>query len=159
MENLGIKKISNTDFFTLVEEELAVKGKVRFRVKGISMLPLLRSNRDEVLLAACHTNRLQPGDICLFRYKGFHILHRFLYRRGDIFYFQGDNVVTRIEQCSGEDIVGKVEVIYREGQVSPVTSSKWKILIRLNRCKLRARMLVSASIPSSIKNLLKKYIR
>lgn len=159
MENLGTKKMSNMDFFTLVEEELVSKGKVRFRVKGVSMLPLLRSNRDEVLLIACNISQLQPGDICLFKYKGFHILHRLLYRRGDIFYFQGDNVVTRIEQCRGEDIVGKVEVIYREGLVSPIISSKWKTLIFFNRCKLRIRMLVSACIPSSIKNLLKKFFR
>lgn len=72
-------QLSNRLFFEQVEAMLAEGHEVQIRMKGHSMRPLLRSERDRVVLAPCtDPARLQPGDVVLFRCEGRHILHRIL---------------------------------------------------------------------------------
>ena len=74
--------LPNQLFFAEVEAMLAEGREVQIRMKGHSMRPLLRSERDRVVLAPCtDPARLQPGDVVLFRCCGRHILHRIV-RRG-----------------------------------------------------------------------------
>ena len=105
---------SNSEFFSLVAQELAEEGKVRFRVKGVSMQPLLRNDRDEVLLEKCNAYDLKKGDIILFRYLGGHILHRIYKIEAGKFYMKGDNTYGAKEFCWAEDILGKVTTFYRQ---------------------------------------------
>lgn len=87
MEGKSKITLSNKLFFSWVEEEIAAGRSVRFSVKGYSMMPLLRSEVDEVELEPVDSNRchsseecngkaIKVGDILLFRYLGQHILHR-----------------------------------------------------------------------------------
>ena len=97
-------RIPNSLFFNEVEAILAEGREVRIRMRGNSMLPLLRSDRDTVVLtpiaaygaAAAQAapgsaaagrpeagekhgtglEALRAGDIVLFRHRGRHILHR-----------------------------------------------------------------------------------
>ena len=86
-------QLSNRLFFEQVEAMLAEGHEVQIRMKGHSMRPLLRSERDIAVLtpiardtaANSDTDRLpsgsqalQPGDVVLFRCEGRHILHRIL---------------------------------------------------------------------------------
>lgn len=72
-------QLSNRLFFEQVEAMLAEGHEVQIRMKGHSMRPLLRSERDQVVLTPCaDPARLQPGDVVLFRCEGRHILHRIL---------------------------------------------------------------------------------
>ncbi len=60
--------LPNQLFFAEVEAMLAEGREVQIRMKGHSMRPLLRSERDRVVLAPCtDPARLQPGDVVLFR--------------------------------------------------------------------------------------------
>ena len=69
--------LPNQLFFAEVEAMLAEGREVQIRMKGHSMRPLLRSERDQVVLTPCaDPARLQPGDVVLFRCCGRHILHR-----------------------------------------------------------------------------------
>lgn len=71
--------LPNQLFFAEVEAMLAEGREVQIRMKGHSMRPLLRSERDQVVLTPCaDPARLQPGDVVLFRCEGRHILHRIL---------------------------------------------------------------------------------
>ena len=65
-----MKQIPNELFFTWVETEIAEGNSVRFRLKGQSMFPLLRNERDEVVIYPCVADELQPMDVVLFRYQG-----------------------------------------------------------------------------------------
>lgn len=58
-----MKCIPNDVFFAWVESEIAEGHSVRFRLKGQSMFPLLRNERDEVVLYPCHENELRPMDV------------------------------------------------------------------------------------------------
>ena len=129
------KEIANQEFFSLMEQVIDDSGKVRFRVKGVSMQPLLRNNRDEVLLSKLGSRTPQIGDICLFKFNGHYILHRFMSRKGDILYMRGDNVLGNFEWCKLEDVVGIVDVVYRgQKEISP-HSVFWHYLTLVHRFK------------------------
>ena len=69
--------LPNQLFFAEVEAMLSEGREVQIRMKGHSMRPLLRSERDQVVLTPCtDPARLRPGDVVLFRCCGRHILHR-----------------------------------------------------------------------------------
>ena len=152
----NLKSMSNDCFFALLEQELADHFSVRFRVKGTSMEPLLRDNRDEVQLIAYKGQSLTPGNICLFKFNGRYILHRYLRQEGNRLCFQGDNVVTHYEYCTPNEVVGVVKTIYRDAKVFPGDTTEWKYLILLNRFKQRVRLVIAACIPRSIKNFIKR---
>lgn len=142
-----LKKIPNDVFFAFAEEELKTNGKVRLRVKGVSMYPLLRDGRDEVLIARFGGGELKKGDIALFRYRKGHILHSFVKKESGFYFMKGINVIGNGEKCRREDILGVVEKIFREcrknaggdgfREINP-DSLKWKSAVSLR--KLRCRL-------------------
>jgi len=59
--------LPNQLFFAEVEAMLSEGREVQIRMKGHSMRPLLRSERDQVVLTPCtDPARLRPGDVVLF---------------------------------------------------------------------------------------------
>ena len=119
-------KVSNDIFFAWVEEEIAQGKPVRFRLKGNSMFPLLKNEKDSVILEKCPTDELKPMDVVLFRYRGSHVLHRIIQRNGDDLLIQGDGSIVAIEQCTVNDVVGKVTSICRSsGKV--LSENDWKL--------------------------------
>lgn len=129
-----MKKVFNDVFFAWVEEEIAQGKPVRFRLKGNSMFPLLRNMKDSVILEKCSMHDLKPMDVVLFRYRGTHVLHRIIQRTGDDLLIQGDGSIVAMEQCTVNDVVGKVTGICRpSGKIVSVENWKWKLSSRLWR--------------------------
>lgn len=128
------KQVPNECFFAWVEAELEAGRSVRFRVKGRSMLPLLRGLKDEVVVAPCPDGALRRGEAVLFRYRGRHVLHRVVGRSGDRYRMQGDGVWTACEECGRADIVGVVRKVVRpSGRVVETRSMLWRLESRLWR--------------------------
>ncbi len=46
-------------------------------LKGFSMRPFLRHQRDVIVLAPIESDKLCKGMVVLFRYRGAHLLHRY----------------------------------------------------------------------------------
>ena len=116
-----MKAIPNKLFFDYVAERLSTGDNVRLRLKGNSMFPLLRNNRDIVVLAPCACEALAPMDVVLFRYRGDYVLHRIVRRNGDSLLMQGDGVYASYEQCTVGDVVGRVVAVCRQsGRVDDV---------------------------------------
>ena len=126
-----MKTIPNDYFFIFVEEEISKGKNVRFRVKGFSMLPVIRNMRDDVILYPCNPEELQPLDIVLFKFNGRHILHRIIRKEGDTFIIQGDGIYASHEYCKPEDIVGKVEYIIRGKHTISVHSKSFRVYSKL----------------------------
>lgn len=138
-----VKTVSNSLFFSWVEEEIAKGNEVRFKLKGVSMSPLIRNEKDDVILAPCKTEELKPMDVVLFRYKGRHLLHRIIRRDGDRLWIQGDGSFVAIEQCTVHDVVGKVAWICRpSGKLISVNSRQWRLSSRMWRCSDSIRRLL-----------------
>ena len=107
---------------------------VILRLKGNSMFPLLRNGKDVVVLEKCPAESLQPMDVVLFRYRGKHVLHRIILRNGNDLLIQGDGSIVAKEQCTINDVVGKVPGICRpSGKILSVESWKWTLPSRLWR--------------------------
>lgn len=127
-----MKCIPNEIFFAWVESEIAEKRSVRFRLKGQSMFPLLRNERDEVVLYPCKGEKLRPMDVVLFRYQGKHILHRILRMEGEHIYLRGDGSYVAKEECTTTDVIGIVREIKRpSGKVISVDAWQWRLTSRL----------------------------
>ena len=60
---MGMKRIANECFFAWVESEIKSGRSVKFRVKGNSMMPLLRNGKDEVVAKDGADHRAEPGDV------------------------------------------------------------------------------------------------
>ena len=129
-----MKKVANNVFFSWLEEEIAQGKPVRFRLKGHSMFPLLRNGKDEVILEKCFPENLKPMDVVLFRYRGKHVLHRIIRREGERLLIQGDGSIVAKEECTVDDVIGKVVQICRpSGKEIPVGSWQWTIPSRVWR--------------------------
>ena len=107
---------------------------VILRLKGNSMFPLLRNGKDVVVLGKCPAESLQPMDVVLFRYRGKHVLHRIIRREGERLLIQGDGSIVAKEECTVDDVIGKVVQICRpSGKEIPVGSWQWTIPSRVWR--------------------------
>ena len=71
-------------------------------------------------------------DVVLFRYRGKHVLHRIICREGERLLIQGDGSIVAKEECTVDDVVGKVVQICRpSGKEIPVGSWQWTWSIAL----------------------------
>lgn len=123
-----MKQITNDRFFARVEAEISDGRRVRFRIKGHSMRPLLRDGKDEVVLAPCRAEEVKRRDVVLFRYRGRHLLHRVIGKTGGRYRMQGDGICTSYEECGPEDIIGVVMTVYRPGGRCMETASvRWRL--------------------------------
>lgn len=130
-----MKQLSNEEFFSWVESEIADGRSVIFRVKGDSMLPLLRSGKEKVVLYPCRNGEPKKGDIILFRYKGRHLLHRIVKKENHNYLLQGDGVCTSYEECAEKDVIGIVrEVCHPSGKTVLVNSLSWQLAGHLWLC-------------------------
>ena len=116
-----MKTLANDIFFAQVESEIAAGRSVRFKVKGHSMYPLLRNNKDEVTLSPL-TRDPAVMDIVLFRYRGKHVLHRIIAIEGNTYTIQGDGIYLSCEKCTRKDIIGVVTQIHKKNGLEINTS-------------------------------------
>ena len=124
--------IPNDVFFASVCESLAEGRPVTFTVKGYSMFPFMRNEKDRVCLERYDGRMLAVGEVILFRYHGKHILHRIysaemspggrpLYRT------MGDGNVRGVEYARPEDISGvMLKRITPAGNEWYCNSASWK---------------------------------
>ena len=113
--------LPNKLFFEEIEEIIATGNPVTFKVKGNSMRPYLRNEKDAVILSPFRPEELLPGTIVLFRYHNKHTLHRIIKIKNDLLIIQGDGVCKRCEEAQKSDVIGIVSRIIRPNgkQVSP----------------------------------------
>lgn len=97
----------------LILERLAAGQRVRgMRFQGVSMLPLLRQDKDSVELTAL-PDRLQKYDLPLYRtVNGRYVMHRIVAVKPDHYVCLGDNTYT-FEQVRPEQMVALVGAIQR----------------------------------------------
>ena len=103
-----MKRIANECFFAWVESEIKSGRSVKFRVKGNSMMPLLRNGKDEVVVGPYDKEELKLFDVILFRQTDRYVLHRIIQKRGSRYLMQGDGVCRFYEECEDTDIIGVV---------------------------------------------------
>ena len=96
------------------EEVLARDGRLVYKTKGTSMEPMLRQNRDLVIIRVPE-GRLSRYDVALYRRGRSYVLHRVMDVRDGYYLIRGDNTFF-MEQVPDSDVIGVLEAFVRKGK-------------------------------------------
>jgi signal peptidase I len=123
-----MKSLPNKPFFDEIEEIISRGNTVTLKVKGGSMRPYLRNEKDIVVLSPFRPVNLKQGAIVLFRYHNKHLLHRIIEIENDTLIIQGDGVYRGYEKALRSDVIGIVHYIIRpDGK--PVSTGNYFSLV------------------------------
>ena len=125
--------IQNKDFFAEVERELVKGSSVTIKVRGFSMMPLLRDGRDSVVVRKVREDDIKVGQVMFFRYRDSWIMHRLHSIDGERLTFVGDgNHYLQQERVDRLDVVATVVAVKRDdGKEISCQSLRWRFLSAL----------------------------
>ena len=119
------------------EEELALHGSFAITAIGRSMMPLLRENRDLLVIrrmprgADGRPQRARRYDVVLYKREGRYILHRVLKVLPEGYVICGDNNWKREYDIYDAQILGVMTAFVRDGVETPVTDGRYKLYVHL----------------------------
>lgn len=120
----------NEDIFREALLYLAEGKSVKLRIHGNSMFPLLRSEKDEVVLCRVDVaeEKLHNNQIVLYkRENGQYVLHRIVKVHGSYIDLRGDAQKVIERNVPVEAVLGKVTQIVRSQKIFSVDSIRQKI--------------------------------
>ena len=116
---------------TTFEAELARKGTITYTCKGVSMLPLLRQQRDLFTITK-RDGRCKKYDVVLYkRYDGAYVLHRVIKILPDGYIILGDNCLNKEYGITDNDILGVMTSFVRDGKEYSVSSKGYRLYVRV----------------------------
>ena len=150
---------------TRFEDLLQKDGRLVYKTRGTSMEPMLRQNRDLVIIEVPSV-RLQKYDVALYRRGDKYVLHRVIGVKDDHYRIRGDNTYS-IEQIPFEDVIGVLVRFNRKGKLHSVTDRSYRFYVRFWNAiyPLRAawrrvrQLLIRIAKKLGILPLLKKLLR
>lgn len=113
---------------TRFEDILSRDGKLVYRTKGISMEPMLRQNRDLVIIRV-PDSRLKKYDVALYRRGRSYILHRVIRVCDDHYLIRGDNTYA-LETVPDIAVIGVLDGFHRKGRQYKTTDRAYRLYIR-----------------------------
>ena len=116
---------------TTLRQQLDASSVLVHTNKGTSMMPLLRENRDLMVIRKRGAGRFHKYDAVLFvRDNGDYVLHRILRVNPDSYWIVGDNCVSG-ETVREEQVIGILTEIVRDGRTINVTDKGYRLFVRL----------------------------
>ena len=116
---------------TTFEETIEKNGKLLYTNVGDSMMPLIRQDRD-ILMIEKPDGRLHKYDVPLYRRdSGQYVLHRILKVRENDYVLCGDNRYSREYSISDRHIIGVLTAVVRNGREIPITDWKYRLYVHL----------------------------
>ncbi|SEH38390.1 hypothetical protein SAMN02910265_00230 [Ruminococcus flavefaciens] len=140
------------------EEQLAKNGKLIYTNKGDSMMPLIKQDRDLLIITPVE-GRLKKYDVPLYkRDSGQYVLHRILKVRNDDYVICGDNRYSKEYGITDKHIIGVLSGVVRNGKEISVNDRKYKLYVHLwcDFFPLRAFILKAKRLPKWLKRRIKK---
>ena len=128
----------------LVAEALALKGTIRLRVTGASMLPTIWPG-DVLTVRRLESEELQEGDVAVLRCGGRLITHRVIRKYGESVVVQGDAKLKADAPVRREDVFGSVVAVHRRGRevtVARKTAARAMVGCALGSWQLLTRIAV-----------------
>jgi hypothetical protein len=112
-------------------EQLDSHGVIMRPNKGVSMMPLLREDRDMMVIRKRGEERLRKYDAVLFvRTNGEYVLHRILKVHPDSYWIVGDNCISG-EIVQEEQVIGILTEIVRDGKTIRVTDRGYLVFVHI----------------------------
>ena len=147
------------------EDLLQKDGRLVYKTKGTSMEPMLRQNRDLVIIEP-PSARLQKYDVALYTRGDQYVLHRVIGVRDGYYRIRGDNTYA-IEQVPFDAVIGVLVRFNRKGKLHDVSERGYRFYVRFWNAiyPLRAawkrmrRLLIEAARKLGLIPILKKILR
>lgn len=136
------------------EEEISRTGKLIYSNVGDSMMPLIRQNRDLLIIEKV-SGRLKKYDVTLYkRDSGQYVLHRIIKVRKDDYVMCGDNRWQKEYGITNRHIIGVLTGVIRDGKTISVNDKKYRLYVHLWCDFFHVRALIL-----KVKNYLKRRIK
>ena len=145
-----------SDRVTTYEEELKIQGKLVYHNHGCSMLPLIREDRDLIIIEPRPEDRCRKYDVVLYKRNDRYILHRILKVLEQGYVLCGDHNWKKDPIVYDEAILGVLTAVVRNGKEIRMDSFPYRIYVHLwsDLFPLRALVLRSAWMLRKIKRKL-----
>ena len=143
------------------EEELEQNGTLVFPNKGTSMMPLLRQNRDLMVIEKRGPERLRKYDAVLYKRGEKYVMHRILKVRDRDYWIVGDHCRVG-ESVREEQILGVLKQVVRDGRTIRTTDPGYRLYVHLwcdffpLRCALLYGKEAARTVGRRIKRCLKR---
>ena len=111
------------------EDILAHDGRLVYKTRGVSMEPMLRQNRDLVVIQA-PALRLKKYDVALYKRGKDYVLHRVIGVGEDHYLIRGDNTFA-VETVPDDAVIGVLTGFQRKGKEHLVTDPGYRLYARL----------------------------
>lgn len=111
------------------EELLARDGRLVYKTRGVSMEPMLRQDRDLVVVSV-PAGRLRKYDVALYRRGGLYVLHRVIRVAPDCYVIRGDNTYM-LENVPDADVIGVLTSFLRKGKQYDVNDPAYRLYARV----------------------------
>lgn len=129
----------NTNFYWVLLKDNINKNKIlNVKIIGNSMMPEIEEGNSVDLILA---NDYKIGDILAYRYENSLVIHRLLKIRNLTYICKGDNSF-RLEHIKKDEIIGKVEHVYKNGLKQAVRATdldflylSYKVGIEFIKCE------------------------
>ena len=114
-----------TDFRT----ELEKTGRIVFTCKGVSMMPLLRQNKDIMVIGKAAPPYRRKDAVLFIRDNGQYVMHRITkVLDGKRYCITGDNCFAG-ETVREEQIIGILKEVHRNGRAVRVTDPGYRLYV------------------------------
>ena len=144
------------------EEILKRDGKLCYSFRGVSMLPMLRQDRDLVVIQPTGGQCLAPLDVALYKRGEQYVLHRVISLKEGGYIFRGDNTYSP-EYVPEDQVLGVLSSFVRNGREYAVTDPRylryarfWCAVYGLRFILFRCRRLVSRLVRHLARRLLRR---
>ncbi len=111
-----------------IEEILNRDGRLIYKTRGVSMLPMLHQNQDLVVITVPQA-RLKKYDVALYKRGTDYVLHRVLYVKENEYIIRGDNTY-HLEHVPDRAVIGVLTGFVRKGKQYSVTDGRYKCYVR-----------------------------
>lgn len=143
---------------TRFEDVIERDGRLVYTNVGDSMHPLIRQDRD-ILIIEKPNGRLKKYDVPLYkRDNGQYVLHRVLKVRKDDYVICGDNRYSKEYGITDRHIIGVLTAVVRDGKEMPITDLWYRLYVHLwcDLFPLRAFILKAKKFPKWLKRRYEK---
>jgi hypothetical protein len=125
-----MKDINVSEEISNIEDIIKNEGFFVNTTVGYSMYPMLRPNRDTILICPCN-GRLKKYDVALYKSDGNYILHRIIKVLPDSYIIRGDNRMDKEYGITDDDILGVLTEFYRDNKKIKVDGFGYKLYARI----------------------------
>lgn len=113
------------------EDILESDGVLVYKTKGVSMKPMLRQNRDVIVITKKDpAQKLQPMDVALYKRGEQYVLHRVIRATESGYEIRGDNTFA-IEKVPETAVIGVLQSFTRNGKNIDVNDRGYQRYARL----------------------------